>query len=114
MDVKDELIDRFNDYPVEVERLLEMMGIKIHALHAGVTLIKDIGKKVEIYLSEKGTTDINGETLFKQTQPLGRTMKVGVQDGKMKVTLNKTSTWFDNLKFLAKCLEESMVISDES
>ncbi|MGO2207217.1 MAG: transcription-repair coupling factor, partial [Staphylococcus xylosus] len=114
MDVKDELIDRFNDYPVEVERLLEMMEIKVHALHAGVTLIKDIGKKVEIYLSEKGTTDINGETLFKQTQPLGRTMKVGVQDGKMKVTLNKTSTWFDNLKFLAKCLEESMVISDES
>ncbi|MGW8017295.1 transcription-repair coupling factor [Staphylococcus xylosus] len=114
MDVKDELIDRFNDYPVEVERLLEMMEIKVHALHAGVTLIKDIGKKVEIYLSEKGTTDINGETLFKQTQPLGRSMKVGVQDGKMKVTLNKTSTWFDNLKFLAKCLEESMVISDES
>ncbi|MGW7906045.1 transcription-repair coupling factor [Staphylococcus xylosus] len=114
MDVKDELIDRFNDYPVEVERLLEMMKIKVHALHAGVTLIKDIGKKVEIYLSEKGTTDINGETLFKQTQPLGRSMKVGVQDGKMKVTLNKTSTWFDNLKFLAKCLEESMVISDES
>ncbi|WP_426704007.1 transcription-repair coupling factor [Staphylococcus shinii] len=114
MDVKDELIDRFNDYPVEVERLLEMMEIKIHALNAGVTLIKDIGKKVEIYLSKKGTTDINGETLFKQTQPLGRTMKVGVQDGKMKVTLNKTSNWFDNLKFLAKCLEESMVISDES
>ncbi|WP_440858422.1 transcription-repair coupling factor [Staphylococcus shinii] len=114
MDVKDELIDRFNDYPVEVERLLEMMEIKIHALNAGVTLIKDIGKKVEIYLSEKGTTDINGETLFKQTQPLGRTMKVGVQDGKMKVTLNKTNNWFDNLKFLAKCLEESMVISDES
>lgn len=114
MDVKDELIDRFNDYPVEVERLLEMMEIKVHALHAGVTLIKDIGKKIEIYLSEKGTTDINGETLFKQTQPLGRSMKVGVQDGKMKVTLNKTSTWFDNLKFLAKCLEESMVISDES
>ena len=36
-DIKDELIDRFNDYPVEVERLLEMVEIKIHALHAGVT-----------------------------------------------------------------------------
>ncbi|WP_436855933.1 transcription-repair coupling factor [Staphylococcus caeli] len=113
MDVKDELIDRFNDYPVEVERLLEMMEIKVHALHAGVTLIKDVGKEVEVYLSEKGTTDINGESLFKQTQPLGRTMKVGVQDGKMKVTLKKTNTWLDNLKFLAKCLEESMVIPDE-
>ena len=93
MDVKDELIDRFNDYPIEVERLLEMMEIKVHALHAGVTLIKDVGKQVEVYLSEKGTTDINGETLFKQTQPLGRTMKVGVQEGKMKVTLNKTGNW---------------------
>ena len=113
MDVKDELIDRFNDYPIEVERLLDMMEIKVHALNAGVSLIKDVGKKVEVYLSEKGTTDINGETLFKQTQPLGRAMKVGVQDGKMKVTLNKVSNWLDSLKFLAKCLEESMVISDE-
>ncbi|PHK48864.1 transcription-repair coupling factor [Staphylococcus edaphicus] len=113
LDVKDELIDRFNDYPVEVERLLEMMEIKVHALHAGVTLIKDTGKKVEVYLSEKGTTDINGEALFKQTQPLGRTMKVGVQEGKMKVTLNKTGNWLDSLKFLTKSLEESMVIPDE-
>lgn len=40
-------------------------------------------------------------------------MKVGVQDGKMKVTLNKDKVWLDSLKFLAKCLEESMVIPDE-
>ena len=39
-------------------------------------------------------------------------MKVGVQDGKMKVTLTKAKQWFENLKFLAKCLEESMVIED--
>lgn len=114
MDVKDELIDRFNEYPVEVERLLDMMEIKVHALHAGVTLIKDTGKQVEVYMSEKGTTEINGESLFKHTQPLGRAMKVGVQDGKMKVTLNKTKTWLENLKFLAKCIEESMEFADEA
>lgn len=113
IDIKDELIDRFNEYPAEVERLLDMMEVKIHALHAGVTLIKDKGKTIEIFLSEKGTEDIDGEALFKQTQPLGRTMKVGVQDGKMKVTLTKSKQWFENLKFLAKCLEESMVIKDE-
>ena len=39
-DVKDELIDRFNDYPIEVERLLDIVEIKVHALHAGVELIK--------------------------------------------------------------------------
>ena len=38
--MKDELIDRFNDYPVEVERLLDIVEIKVHALHAGITLIK--------------------------------------------------------------------------
>ncbi|MCD8865224.1 transcription-repair coupling factor [Staphylococcus arlettae] len=112
IDVKDELLDRFNEYPIEVERLLDMMEIKVHALHVGVTSIKDKGKQIEIYLSEKATQDINGETLFKQTQPLGRAMKVGVQDGKMKVTLTKAKQWFENLKFLAKCLEESMVIED--
>ena len=51
--MKDELLDRFNDYPVEVERLLEMVEIKIHALHAGVTLIKDKGKQIEVFFQLK-------------------------------------------------------------
>ncbi|MBI5973876.1 transcription-repair coupling factor [Staphylococcus caledonicus] len=113
MDIKDELIDRFNDYPVEVERLLEMVEIKIHALHAGVTLIKDKGKQLEVFLSAKGTEQMNGEELFKQTQPLGRAMKLGVKEGKMQITLTKSKQWLENLKFLVKCLEGSMVIENE-
>ncbi|MDK8288165.1 MAG: helicase-related protein, partial [Staphylococcus lugdunensis] len=112
-DIRDELMDRFNDYPIEVERLLDSVQIKIHALRAGVTLIKDQGKTVDITLSVQGTKDIDGEALFKQTQPLGRAMKVGVQDGVMKVTLKKSTQWLENLKFLVKCLEESRVIKDE-
>ncbi|MDU6092655.1 MAG: transcription-repair coupling factor, partial [Staphylococcus lugdunensis] len=109
-DIRDELMDRFNDYPIEVERLLDSVQIKMHALRAGVTLIKDQGKTVDITLSVQGTKDIDGEALFKQTQPLGRAMKVGVQDGVMKVTLKKSTQWLENLKFLVKCLEESRVI----
>ena len=92
-------MDRFNDYPIEVERLLDSVQIKMHALRAGVTLIKDQGKTVDITLSVQGTKDIDGEALFKQTQPLGRAMKVGVQDGVMKVTLKKSTQWLENLKF---------------
>ena len=103
--MKDELIDRFNDYPVEVERLLDIVEIKVHALHAGITLIKDKGKTVEISLSNKATENINGEELFKQTQPLGRAMKVGVQENAMRVTLTKSKQWLDSLKFLVKCIE---------
>lgn len=114
MDIKDELIDRFNDYPTEVERLLDIVEIKTHALHAGITKIKDMGKQIQIFLSETSTADIDGEALFKNTQPLGRTMKVGVENGAMKVTLTKSKQWLDNLKFLVKCIEESMSIKDET
>ena len=114
MDIKDELIDRFNDYPTEVERLLDIVEIKTHALHAGITKIKDMGKQIQIFLSEGSTADIDGEALFKNTQPLGRTMKVGIENGAMKVTLTKSKQWLDNLKFLVKCIEESMSIKDEA
>jgi transcription-repair coupling factor (superfamily II helicase) len=36
----------FNDYPTEVERLLDIVEIKTHALHAGITKIKDMGKQI--------------------------------------------------------------------
>ncbi|WP_373316355.1 transcription-repair coupling factor [Staphylococcus marylandisciuri] len=113
MDVKDELIDRFNEYPQEVSRLLDIMEIKIYALQAGITSIKDQGKAVEILLSEKGTSEVNGEQLFKDTQPLGRAMKLGVKEGQLKVSLTKSATMLDNLKFLVKSVEESMVHADE-
>lgn len=90
-----------------------MMEIKVHALHAGVTSVKDTGKEIDMVLSESSTNEINGEVLFKETMPLGRALKVGVQENKMKVVLTKQNNWLDNLKFLAKCLEESMAIVDE-
>lgn len=53
MDIKDELIDRFNEYPIQVERLLDIVEMRIHALNVGVLHIKDTGKAVEVQLSEK-------------------------------------------------------------
>ena len=96
-----------------MERLLDMMEIKVYALHAGITSIKEQGKQVEVLLSQQGTNDVNGEALFKATQPLGRAMKLGVKEGQMKVNLNKSANTLDNLKFLVKCIEESMTIQDE-
>lgn len=113
MDIKDELLDRFNDYPSEVEQLLDSVEIKVHLLHVGVQTVKDTGKTIEILLTQKGTNDIDGEALFKNTIALGRSMKVGVQEGCMKVTLTKSNQWLESLKFLSKTLEESLRIPDE-
>ncbi|MCE5543973.1 transcription-repair coupling factor [Staphylococcus pseudintermedius] len=113
MDIKDELLDRFNTYPTEVEQLLDSVEIKVHLLHVGVQSVKDTGKTIEILLTPKGTNDIDGEALFKNTIALGRAMKVGVQDGCMKVTLTKRKQWLESLKFLAKTLEESLRLPHE-
>ncbi|REH77090.1 transcription-repair coupling factor [Staphylococcus felis] len=107
-DIKDELMDRFNDYPTEVARLLDSVEIKIHLLHVGVQHVKDNGKAIDILLTPQGTENIDGEALFKNSEALGRSMKVGVENKCMKVSLTKGKVWLDNLKFLAKILEESM------
>ncbi|SGV61791.1 Transcription-repair coupling factor [Staphylococcus aureus] len=41
-------------------------------------------------------------------------MRVGVQNNAMTITLTKQNQWLDSLKFLVKCIEESMRISDEA
>lgn len=53
MDIKDELLDRFNAYPTEVEQLLDSVEIKVHLLHVGVQSVKDTGKTIEILLTPK-------------------------------------------------------------
>ncbi|RIL85825.1 transcription-repair coupling factor, partial [Staphylococcus equorum] len=108
MDVKDELLDRFNDYPKEVAQLLDSVEIKVHLLNVGVQYVKDKGKTVEVVLTEQGTNRIDGEALFKNTEALGRSMKVGVEAGCMKVTLTKGAQWLESLKYLAKTMEESL------
>lgn len=112
MDIKDELLDRFNDYPTEVAQLLDTVEIKVHLMHVGVQHVKDKGKVVEVLLTEQGTQQIDGEALFKNTEALGRGMKVGVEAGCMKVTLTKGKQWLEALKFLAKTIEESLKLDN--
>ncbi|MCS4487256.1 transcription-repair coupling factor [Staphylococcus americanisciuri] len=113
MDIKDELLDRFNEYPKEVANLLDSVEIKVYLLQVGVQHVKDTGKAIEILLTEAGTNRINGEELFRQSEPLGRSMVLGVKDRCMKVTLTKDAQWFESLKFLAKILAESLRLEDE-
>lgn len=113
MDIKDELLDRFNEYPQEVAHLLDSVEIKTYLLQVGVQHVKDTGKVVEVLLTQAGTNRINGEELFRQSEPLGRSMTLGVKDGCMKVTLKKGNQWLESLKFLAKILAESLRLEDE-
>jgi transcription-repair coupling factor (superfamily II helicase) len=87
-DLKDELLDRFGDYPKEVELLLLISELKMYARQAGIEIIKQQQKnEIAIYMSDKSTKDIDGAKLFGLVQPYGRTVGLGQTNGRIKITL---------------------------
>ena len=86
-DIEDELLDRFGDYPVEVERLLQLVRIKVYALLFGIYQVKEDSRHFHLHVSRNATEQIDGEKLFMDTAEYGRIMKISVQDNEMKITL---------------------------
>lgn len=86
-DIQDELLDRFGEYPVEVERLLQLVRIKVFALMFGIYHVKEDSRNFYLHVSQKATGQIDGEKLFNDTQDYGRIMKISVQDGEMLITI---------------------------
>ncbi|KIH70425.1 transcription-repair coupling factor [Salinicoccus roseus] len=86
-DIEDELLDRFGDYPVEVERLLQLVRIKVYALMFGIYHVKEDKRNFYLHISKQATSQIDGEKLFMDTQEFGRIMNISVQDGEMRITI---------------------------
>ncbi|TDL95288.1 transcription-repair coupling factor [Macrococcus carouselicus] len=113
MDVQDEMTDRYGDYPVEVERLLNIVKIKVNALQFGITHIKERPKEIELTVSQASTAKVNGEQLFKDTETFGRELKVGVADNRMTLSLKKHGNWLQMLVQLTDSMQGSLVIDGE-
>src|SRR5699024_12817516 len=86
-DIDDELLDRFGDYPIERERLLQLVRIKVYALLFGIYQVKEDNRHFHLHVSRNATEQIDGEKLFMDTADYGRIMKISVQDNEMKITL---------------------------
>lgn len=111
-DIQDELIDRFGEYPVEVERLLDIVRIRLNGIQFGITEIKEVARVIQLTASEYTTNNLKGDVLFKVTEPLGRKLKIAVQNKQMTFQLQKTKQWLDDLKFLTEVINESLVDDD--
>ncbi|SUM53052.1 transcription-repair coupling factor [Mammaliicoccus lentus] len=111
-DLQDELIDRFGEYPVEVERLLDVVRIRLNGILFGITEIKETGNTIQLTTSEYTTNHLKGDVLFKVTEPLGRKLRIAVADNQMVFKLQKTKQWLDDLKFLTEVINESLVDDD--
>ncbi|MFC0559589.1 transcription-repair coupling factor [Halalkalibacter alkalisediminis] len=105
-DLKDEMFDRFGEYPKQVDFLLRLTQIKLLANQERVEQITEVKDQVEILLSADSSTLMDGSKLFELTHQLGREVALGTAGEKIKFVI-KTKTLSDEqvLSFIEKIVE---------
>lgn len=85
-DLIDELVDRFGDYPKEVDHLLTVCQIRVDAKRHRVETIREVKNKLTIIFEEKMSQEIDGEKLFSYAVDFGRMILLGTEQNKLKIT----------------------------
>ncbi|MDR7074857.1 transcription-repair coupling factor [Fictibacillus barbaricus] len=88
-DLQDEFVDRFGDYPAEVECLLLVAGIKLRAKKEGITSIEQKQDNVNMLLNEKSTASVDGAKMFDIANKIGRHVNLGMQNNYMKIIISR-------------------------
>jgi transcription-repair coupling factor (superfamily II helicase) len=88
-DLQEEFIDRFGDYPVEVECLLLVAGIKLRAKREGIKSIDQKQDTVTMLLNESTTASVDGAKMFEIANKIGRHVNLGMQNQLMKVVIGR-------------------------
>ncbi|MFC0472887.1 transcription-repair coupling factor [Halalkalibacter kiskunsagensis] len=105
-ELKDEMIDRFGDYPKQVDFLLRLTHIKMIANIERVEQITETKDQVEIILSEETSSKMDGAKLFELAHKLGREIILGTAGEKLKFAI-KTKSLSDEqvLLFIEKIIK---------
>src|SRR5690625_4724871 len=76
-DLQDELIDRFGDYPEEVDKLFLVSYLKMVAKKERVEVINEEKKQTELILEEERSLKIDGSKLFELASTYGDNIQLG-------------------------------------
>ncbi|UOR10685.1 transcription-repair coupling factor [Halobacillus amylolyticus] len=85
-ELKDELIDRFGDYPEEVENLFTVTSIRLYAKQARIESISEKNKKMEMFMESSQSQQIDGSKLFEFANQYGRMVQLGTEGQQLKIT----------------------------
>ncbi|MDN6028456.1 MAG: transcription-repair coupling factor [Lactobacillus sp.] len=101
----DELLDRFGDYPVAVEHLLQVSALKLLADAAEVKVMTRTGTSLKIVFTAAGTTELKGPNVFKAMAHVAFKARISLNqlqelvvvfqlaDAKNRVVFNEMSTF---------------------
>src|SRR5690625_4524220 len=84
-DLKEEMIDRFGDYPKEVEELFLVSHLKMFAKKERVETITEKANRIEILLEDNRSQQIDGSKLFQLANEFGHNVQLGTVGNKLKV-----------------------------
>ena len=86
-ELQEEMVDRFGEYPIEVEYLFTVATIKVHALAAQAESIKQNKQEITVLISDNGSIDIDGSKVFQLTSQIERRIGLGMEGSKLKIVL---------------------------
>lgn len=117
-ELKEEMIDRYGDYPEEVETLFRVAELKIYAITAGVGLIKQVKQDVTILLSEDGSSRIDGPKIFKISSKYRNAVGLGMEGKKLKMVIHTkglaSQKWLEITFEMIKGLHDSQKEQENS
>ncbi|GEN55342.1 transcription-repair coupling factor [Halobacillus faecis] len=104
-DLRDELIDRFGDYPQEVDNLFRVSSIRLQAKRSRIESVTEKKKKIEMLMEAEQSQQIDGTKLFEFANQYGRMVQLGTEDSQLKVTF----TWDRKTEFKRYELVEEFI-----
>ncbi|WP_145523705.1 transcription-repair coupling factor [Virgibacillus sp. SK37] len=99
-ELKEELVDRYGDYPIEVENLFIVSALKMHSKKEKVESISEKNNKITLLVSEDRSQAIDGSKLFELANQFGRNVQLGTENNKLKITVKYTDKTKERYKIV--------------
>lgn len=98
--ISDELLDRFGDYPLAVETLLNTSKIKLAADIAGVVLINKFKKdKLKVEFNKAASKILQGPNIFRALEHISLKARISMNEDKLEVLLELDEKMKDRVLF---------------
>ncbi len=113
-DLQDELIDRFGDYPEEVDKLFLVSYLKMVAKKERVEVINEEKKQTELILEEERSLKIDGSKLFELASTYGDNIQLGTVGNKLKIIFTWEDEWYrEKYEYIGKFIEQLQHVNQQ-
>jgi len=84
-DLKDELMDRFGDYPQPVDNLFTVSTLKMYAKRERIESVTEKNNRIVLLMDENRSQQVDGSKLFELATAFGRGFQLATEGNKLKV-----------------------------